>query len=104
MMFQRNCAQLTTATSVLFDVFGCQSAAQASFWLLQMQSRIASSWMIQTLKDAINPVSEIATSLKRLDELERKQNPSENSQRQVAAEITFLNNTSTPWKRYVFSH
>eukprot|EP00606_Chrysophyceae_sp_TOSAG23-5_P000442 GSChrysophyteH2.ASY1.ANO1.1084.1 assembled CDS len=94
-----NAVLLSAAT--LADSFGClgEGPRESVCWIMMMQSIIAREWLLHNWTDSLNPKSEIAASLRRLDELESANFPSKDAKPQIYAELAFLQDASPAWRR-----
>ena len=81
----------------LVEILGQRNAKEAAMWLLQYQGIQARSWMFSVWKAALNPASQIANTLNRMQDLSAS--TSINTTNQALADVHLLNNLNTAWKR-----
>ena len=91
----KGCATLVDA----FGIIGEGATNQSACWILQMQSLLARDWLCQNWVSALNPSGDILASTLRLNELESSKYPSKETQPQINVELSFLENTSSAWRR-----
>ena len=99
MLEARRFASASLGAHALVESFGSNEAAQASCWLLLLQSIGTRAWLLQGWSAALNPTSETAASLARLAILEGMRRPSALVQPQILVELAFLQNSNIAWKR-----
>lgn len=89
--------------STLVESFGSDpdGVNKAAAWLLQLQGMAAREWLLSCLKQTMNPASEVAAAMSRLEALENCVWPTAEAQRQVAVERRYLSSVSTAWRRFV---
>ena len=98
---ERRFDQVLLSSATLADSFGClgEGPKESACWVFMMQSIMSRDWMLQNWSSALNPNSEVATSLRRLTELEKSHYPRKESQPQLVTELSFLESTSSAWRR-----
>lgn len=94
-------SEIGMASVALVDAFGNLhgGACQATPWLLLLQSLKAREWLLSTWRAALNPASEVAASVQRLESLEASRLPSKEALPQILAEQSFLRAASPSWRR-----
>lgn len=87
------------ACVALTEAFGPNTAAYSAAWIMQMQSCSSMKWLEHVWLETLNQASEISASYARLMNLKRQSLPSMKQQQQIAAESSFLESISVPFKR-----
>lgn len=94
-----NCSLLLGAL-YLADASGKYSPAATASYLLSYQSLVARQWLFEMWRAVLNPTSEVAFSLNRIDSLLSQGVAAEaKTQKRLEAEYTFLESVSIAWQR-----
>ena len=84
----------------LADASGKYSPAATASYLLNHQSLVAREWLLQTWRGVLNPSTEVAVALNRIDSLLNQGiAPDAKTQKRLSAEYSFLESASVAWQR-----
>jgi hypothetical protein len=97
----RRYGQALLGCASLVDAYGAlgNGPMETVCWLFIMQSIRAREWLMQNWTTALTPNGDIASSVRRLEQLERTRYPNAASQPQIRVELEFLAKTSPAWRR-----
>jgi hypothetical protein len=84
----------------LADASGKYSPAATATYLLTYQAIVARQWLMEAWRSVLNPTSEVAFSLARVDALLSQGVAADaKTQKRLEAEYTFLERASVVWQR-----
>jgi hypothetical protein len=86
----------------LIHSLGSVQANGSAYWILQLQSSAARSWLFDIWRKALNPECEVAKQLARLESKSHLQSPSNMAEKVTEPSLQFLKSSCPHWRRYAF--